>query len=73
MRNRNVLETELQVTKTSLNYMENICETFLGQWKTKLEHLERENAERRQEIEHLQLQIRSQNSDVIELRDFKKN
>jgi Tfp pilus assembly protein PilO len=66
-----VLETELQVTKSSLNHQKNICETYLVEWKTKQEYLERENAERRQEIEQLHLQIRSQDSEVIELRDLK--
>jgi hypothetical protein len=51
LKNRNAeerfqaLETELQVTKTSLNEITNVGETELGEWKNKLEILELQNAE----------------------------
>jgi hypothetical protein len=51
LKNRNAqerfqaLETELLVTKTSLNEIKNVGKTELGEWKNKLEILELQNAE----------------------------
>jgi chromosome segregation ATPase len=92
LKNRNAeerfqaLETELQVTKTSLNEITNVGETELGEWKNKLEILERQNAESRQQLEKLNeektrfetqfneaqaLLNRSQDAEVTESRDLK--